>query len=294
MTPPSASEATEQRTDRRATCVGLRRAAAGEHAEKNDWFFCRTTSRDVIFPVLRRGGVERGSLRTDAANNLPVVALTKCRAPPAGRGTKRCVSTLWDAAPVSQCCTFMPVRGHLNRMLRSMTPICAWPRAIEIASHYLRNCPHELGRERAPSVEKIEYRITEPANPTRPRMSVAPPLGGFWGLGGRSHAGCAFAREPNELTRYDLARSSPRTAAKSRLAKAEDSRRGKRHDRPAGISRMAASSSERPSISPGERGFEERTIECSTCERTEVVPFVVDPMKTDAVGWLAGELKPPQ
>lgn len=69
---------------------------------------------------------------------------------------------------------------------------------------------------------------------------------------------------------------------------------------------MAASSSERPMcpvckhrmalarISPGERGFEERTFECSTCERTEVVPFVVDPMKTDAVGWLAGELKPPQ
>lgn len=69
---------------------------------------------------------------------------------------------------------------------------------------------------------------------------------------------------------------------------------------------MAASSSERPMcpvckhrmalarISPGERGFEERTFECSTCERTEVVPFVVDQMKTDAVGWLAGELKPPQ
>ena len=41
------------------------------------------------------------------------------------------------------------------------------------------------------------------------------------------------------------------------------------------------------------RGFEERTFECSTCERTEVVRFAVDPMQTDAVGWLAGELKPP-
>jgi len=46
-------------------------------------------------------------------------------------------------------------------------------------------------------------------------------------------------------------------------------------------------------ISPGPRGFDERTFECSTCERTEMVRFAVDPMQTDAVGWLAGELKPP-
>lgn len=46
-------------------------------------------------------------------------------------------------------------------------------------------------------------------------------------------------------------------------------------------------------ISPGKRGFEEHTFECSTCERADVVSFV-DPMKTDAVGWLAGELKPPK
>lgn len=73
-----------------------------------------------------------------------------------------------------------------------------------------------------------------------------------------------------------------------------------------GVSGMAASISERPMcpvckhrmalarISPGQRGLEERTFECSTCERIEVVSFAVDPMKTDAVGWLAGELKPPQ
>ncbi len=46
-------------------------------------------------------------------------------------------------------------------------------------------------------------------------------------------------------------------------------------------------------ISPGQRGFEERTFECGTCHRTELVAFPVDPMKTDAVGWLAGELRPP-
>jgi hypothetical protein len=47
-------------------------------------------------------------------------------------------------------------------------------------------------------------------------------------------------------------------------------------------------------ISPAKAGFEKRTFECSTCERTEVASFAVDPMKTDAVGWLAGELNPPR
>jgi hypothetical protein len=47
-------------------------------------------------------------------------------------------------------------------------------------------------------------------------------------------------------------------------------------------------------ISPGERGFEVRTFECSTCEQTEHVSVTVDPMKTDAVGWLASELRPPR
>jgi len=45
-------------------------------------------------------------------------------------------------------------------------------------------------------------------------------------------------------------------------------------------------------IYPGNSGFEKRTFECSTCERTETASFSVDPMKTDAVGWLAGELNP--
>jgi hypothetical protein len=47
-------------------------------------------------------------------------------------------------------------------------------------------------------------------------------------------------------------------------------------------------------IPPGERGFEEQTFECATCERTEKVSVAVDPMKSDAVGWLAGELRPPR
>jgi hypothetical protein len=47
-------------------------------------------------------------------------------------------------------------------------------------------------------------------------------------------------------------------------------------------------------VSPGERGFEDRTFECSTGERTERVSEAVDPMKTDAVGWLASELRHPR
>jgi hypothetical protein len=47
-------------------------------------------------------------------------------------------------------------------------------------------------------------------------------------------------------------------------------------------------------VSPGERGFEERTFECATCHRIEKLSFSVDPLRTDAVGWLADEAKPPQ
>ncbi|MDU0955249.1 MAG: response regulator [Bradyrhizobium sp.] len=47
-------------------------------------------------------------------------------------------------------------------------------------------------------------------------------------------------------------------------------------------------------IFPGQRGIEGRIFECSTCERFETVAFAADPMKTDVVGWLAGELKPPR
>lgn len=37
-------------------------------------------------------------------------------------------------------------------------------------------------------------------------------------------------------------------------------------------------------ISAGRRGFEMRTLECSTCKRTENILMAVDPMKTNAVG----------
>jgi hypothetical protein len=47
-------------------------------------------------------------------------------------------------------------------------------------------------------------------------------------------------------------------------------------------------------ISPGERGFEERTFECRTCHRIEKISSIIHPMKTDAIGWLASELRPPR
>jgi len=47
-------------------------------------------------------------------------------------------------------------------------------------------------------------------------------------------------------------------------------------------------------ISPGKLGFEERTFECRTCDRIKKVSFPVDPMKTDAVGWLVSHLRPPR
>jgi hypothetical protein len=47
-------------------------------------------------------------------------------------------------------------------------------------------------------------------------------------------------------------------------------------------------------VSPGERGLEQRIFECSTCHRTDQVCFPIDPLKTDAVGWVVGELRPPR
>jgi hypothetical protein len=47
-------------------------------------------------------------------------------------------------------------------------------------------------------------------------------------------------------------------------------------------------------ISPGKRRFEERTFECSTCARIEEIFIAVNLKRTDAVNWLAGELRPLQ
>jgi hypothetical protein len=36
-----------------------------------------------------------------------------------------------------------------------------------------------------------------------------------------------------------------------------------------------------------------RTFECPKCDEVVTKSFVSDPMKSDAVGWLKGDLKPP-
>jgi hypothetical protein len=45
-------------------------------------------------------------------------------------------------------------------------------------------------------------------------------------------------------------------------------------------------------ISPGERGFEERRV--LHLRADEKISVFVDPLKSDAVGWLASELRPPR
>jgi hypothetical protein len=46
-------------------------------------------------------------------------------------------------------------------------------------------------------------------------------------------------------------------------------------------------------ISPGPTGFELRTFECAKCDHVEQIAIASDPMKSGAVGWFTGELRPP-
>ena len=46
-------------------------------------------------------------------------------------------------------------------------------------------------------------------------------------------------------------------------------------------------------ISPGPTGYELRTFDCSKCDHVEQIIMALDPMKSEAVGWFAGELQPP-
>jgi hypothetical protein len=40
----------------------------------------------------------------------------------------------------------------------------------------------------------------------------------------------------------------------------------------------------------GPQGFEQRTFKCTKCARTDTQLLVADPLKSNAVGWLSGEL----
>jgi predicted nucleic acid-binding Zn ribbon protein len=47
-------------------------------------------------------------------------------------------------------------------------------------------------------------------------------------------------------------------------------------------------------ILPGPPGFDLRKFECDNCDHIVTLTVATDPMKSDKVGWLAGELKPPE
>jgi hypothetical protein len=46
-------------------------------------------------------------------------------------------------------------------------------------------------------------------------------------------------------------------------------------------------------VSSGPEGFERRTFECRKCGHTEIRIIACDPLRSDAVGWTASELRPP-
>jgi hypothetical protein len=46
-------------------------------------------------------------------------------------------------------------------------------------------------------------------------------------------------------------------------------------------------------IASGPDGVEHRTFECRKCGHSETAILASDPLKSDAAGWIAGELRPP-
>jgi hypothetical protein len=46
-------------------------------------------------------------------------------------------------------------------------------------------------------------------------------------------------------------------------------------------------------VSAGPTGFEHRVFECPRCDQVEIRVIASDPLKSDAAGWLAGELRAP-
>lgn len=47
-------------------------------------------------------------------------------------------------------------------------------------------------------------------------------------------------------------------------------------------------------IMPGPKGFDLRNFECDKCDHVVMLTVATDPMKSDAMRWLAGDLKPPE
>jgi Zn finger protein HypA/HybF involved in hydrogenase expression len=46
-------------------------------------------------------------------------------------------------------------------------------------------------------------------------------------------------------------------------------------------------------VSAGPIGFEHRLFECPKCDQVQLSVIASDPLKSKAVGWLAGELRAP-
>jgi hypothetical protein len=46
-------------------------------------------------------------------------------------------------------------------------------------------------------------------------------------------------------------------------------------------------------VSPGPIGFEHRLFECPRCDHVEISIIASDPLQSDALGWLDGELGAP-
>ena len=46
-------------------------------------------------------------------------------------------------------------------------------------------------------------------------------------------------------------------------------------------------------IKPGRLNFDLRTVECVKCDHVEKVMTAADPMRSDTLAWLLGELRPP-
>jgi hypothetical protein len=46
-------------------------------------------------------------------------------------------------------------------------------------------------------------------------------------------------------------------------------------------------------VSPGPIGFEHRLFECPRCDHVEISIIASDPLQSDALGWLDGELRAP-
>ena len=47
-------------------------------------------------------------------------------------------------------------------------------------------------------------------------------------------------------------------------------------------------------IMPGPKGYDLRNFECDQCDHVVTLTVALDPMQSDNLGWLAGELKRPK